>query len=406
MWTPPVSGHLRIAAELAHSSPRPMTAKEAYVNLTNFAGQNWLITPAALAFGEPPPDTIREQLWLLVLTGVVTANLEGNSTSNWLNANLSFLPDMAGPSGSGPLNWAISQYGIQRPAGQNYATGFTVDEWAPFVSLSGLYDQAQSIDAGYAISVWRPNHFGAGTDAFTNAPVGSIFTGVNVDVRVRDTDAWILSLGYNITLRGRIVFTKTPIALFESNFESTTAGQSPSTVEAVGTATFNGPNKVMSPTFPHTGNWLRIGPSSQAGAMFNGIFMNAPNDFGVYTLSAMMFMGSQSSKSYSAESYIGFNTSPGATSSFLTLLFAESNEVLAGGVNPTGCTFPRDQPFPIQVTLNVTPAGAFAQIEVAGAVANFTLNQSAIPFGSISFAQQNAGGDGFYVTDILVTYTA
>jgi hypothetical protein len=117
-------------------------------------------------------------------------------------------------------------------------------------------------------------------------------------------------------------------------------------------------------------------------------------------------MGSQSSKSYSAESYIGFNTSPGATSSFLTLLFAESNEVLAGGVNPTGCTFPRDQPFPIQVTLNVTPAGAFAQIEVAGAVANFTLNQSAIPFGSISFAQQNAGGDGFYVTDILVTYTA
>jgi len=376
------------------------------VNLTNFAGQNWLITPAALAVGEPPPTGIREQTWLLVLTGVVTANLEGNSTSNWLNANLSFLPDMAGPSNSGPLNWAIDQYGIQKPPGQNYGIGFTVDEWAPFVSLSGLYDQAQSIDAGYAVKVWRPNHFATGIDAFTNAPVGQIFTGVNVDVGVRDTDAWILSLGYNITLRGRIVFTKTAVALFESNFESTTANQLPSTVQAVGTAAFNGPNEVISPTFPHTGNWLRIGPASDGGAMFNGILINAPNGLGVYTLSAMMFMSSGSTKTYSAESYVSLNTSAEVNSSFLTLFFTDNNQVLDGRLNPTGCTFPRDQPFPIQVTLRVTAASATAQIEVAGAVANYTLNQNPIPFASVSFAQQNAGGIGFDVTDILVTYTA
>ena len=45
--------------------------------LTDFAGQNWLITPAALAVGENPPANIHEQKFLLVLSGVVIANLEG-----------------------------------------------------------------------------------------------------------------------------------------------------------------------------------------------------------------------------------------------------------------------------------------------------------------------------------------
>ena len=371
------------------------------MNLTNFAGQNWLITPAALAVGEQPPANIHGQKWLLVLTGVVTANLKGDSTSQWLNANLSFLPDMAGPSNSGPLNWAIGQYAIPKPAGQNYTIGFALDEWAPFVSLSAIYDQAQSIDAGYAVNVWRPNHFATGIDAFSNASVGNIFTGVNADVGVRDTDAWILSLGYNITLRGRIVFTKTPIILFESNFESTPANQPPSQTQAVGTAKFNGPNKVISPTFAHTGNWLQIGPLSQAGGEFDGVFINTPTGLGVYTLSAMMFMSSKS-----AESYISFNSSAATNPSFLTLLFANNNQVQDGGLQPTGCTFPRDQPFPIQVTLTVTATSATAQIGVAGTVANYTLHQYPSSFSSISFAQQDPGGSGFAVTDILVTYTA
>ena len=371
------------------------------MNLTNFAGQNWLITPAALAFGEHPPASIHDQKWLLVLTGVVKANLLGNSTSQWLNANLSFLPDMAGPSNSGPLNWAIGQYAIPKPSGQNYTIGFSLDEWAPFVSLSAIYDQNQSIDAGYAVNVWRPNHFATAIDAFSNASVGNIFTGVNADVGVRDTDAWILSLGYNITLRGRIVFTKTPVTLFESNFESTAAGQPPSAVQAVGTAKFNGPNVVISPTFIHTGNWLQIGPLTEAGGMFNGIFIQAPTGPGVYNVSAMMFMSSKS-----AESYIAFNSGDATNPAFLTLLFSDNNQVQDGGLHPTGCTFPRDQPFPVQITLTVTTTSATALIGVAGTVANYTLHQYPSSFSSVSFAHQNPGGSGFDVTDIVVTYTA
>jgi hypothetical protein len=252
------------------------------MSLTNFAGQNWLITPAALAVGEQPPRSIHDQKWLLVLTGVVTANLEGNSTSQWVNANLAFLPDMAGPNNSGPLNWAIGQYGIPRPADQNYTTQFSLDGWAPFVSLSAIYDQAQSIDAGYAVNVWRPNHFATGVDAFSNLPVGNLFTGVNVDVGVRDTDAWILSLGYNITLLGRIVFTKTAIILFESNFATTAANQPPSHNQAVGTSNFNGKISIVPPPSGRGGNWLGVGPFTTEGCEFFGLFTEAPTSPGVY----------------------------------------------------------------------------------------------------------------------------
>jgi hypothetical protein len=367
------------------------------MNLTNFAGQNWLITPAALAFGEQPPASIHDQKWLLVLTGVVTANLEGNSTSQWLNANLSFLPDMAGPANSGPLNWAIGEYAIPKPAGQDYAIAFALDEWAPFVSLSAIFDQNQSIDAGYAVNVWRPNHFATGIDALSGLPVGNIFTGVNVDVGVRDTDAWILSLGYNITLRGRIVFPRTPVILFQSNFESTAAGQPPSTTQAVGTAQFNGPNVVFTPTFAHTGNWLQIGPLGKDGGAFYGEFIETPAIPGVYTVSATMFMGSKS-----GESYISFITGD-PQSEFLTLNFGNDNQVTDIDLQPTGCTFPRDQPFPVQITITVTTTSTTAQIAVAGTVGSYPLAAPPTSFNAITFAPEEGGPVD--VTDILVTYT-
>lgn len=186
--------------------------------LTDFAGQNWLITPAALAVGEQAPKKIHDQKWLLVLSGVVIANQRGDNSGSWNHQTVSFMPDMAGPDDptatSGPLNWAINQYSIPRPpgvVGQDYWVRFSLEEWSPFVSLGSVFDQAQSINAGFAVDDWRPNHFNVGTDAFTNQPVNNIFTGVNTDLAVSDSDAWIYRLGYNITLLGKIVFVKVPI---------------------------------------------------------------------------------------------------------------------------------------------------------------------------------------------------
>jgi hypothetical protein len=181
--------------------------------------QNWLITPAALAFAERPPASILDQKWLLVLTGTVNANQPGGGPGGWTDATLSFSPGMTGPNK--PLTWAILKYGIPVPGPSNYAIGFAVDEdeCAPFVSLTEIQYLVQTldvdqdvfpqIDAGYGVSGCQVT-FNTGTDAFFKTQVENIFTGVNVNVSVRNADAQIVSLGYNITLRGRIVFTLTP----------------------------------------------------------------------------------------------------------------------------------------------------------------------------------------------------
>jgi hypothetical protein len=51
-------------------------------NLSDFAGQNSLITLAALAIGEAPPHSIRDQKWLLILSGVVLANQRGDNSGH------------------------------------------------------------------------------------------------------------------------------------------------------------------------------------------------------------------------------------------------------------------------------------------------------------------------------------
>ena len=186
--------------------------------LTDFAGQNWLITPAALAVGENPPKDIRDQKWLLVLSGVVISNFKGDNSGGWNQQTVSFIPDMAGTddptSTSGPLNWVISQYNIPRPpgtVGTQYLIRFSLEEWSPFVTLGSIFDQAQSINAGFAVNDWRPNPFDSGTDAVTGQTVNNIFTGVVADIAVSDSDAWLYRLNYNITLLGKIVFIKPPV---------------------------------------------------------------------------------------------------------------------------------------------------------------------------------------------------
>src|SRR6202020_2323775 len=102
--------------------------------------QNGLIVPAALAVGQAPPKSITEQKWLLVLSGVVIADQRGDNSGGWNQQTVSFEADMGVPGAtSGPLNWAIGQYGIPRPtgvAGRDYLVRFALDEWSPFVSLS------------------------------------------------------------------------------------------------------------------------------------------------------------------------------------------------------------------------------------------------------------------------------
>ncbi len=176
---------------------------------SSFAGQNWLITPAATAVGAPAPTRIQDQTWQLVLSGVAIIDLKGATASEWRRETVWLQPDL-----TGPLQYAIARYSIPTPPGAdglNFSTRFQVEQWAPFAALSSVFNQHESVNSGFAVDVWRPNHFETMRDAFSNAMLDKIFTGLQVDVAVRDSDAWIHRISYEITLMGKIVFS--PISI-------------------------------------------------------------------------------------------------------------------------------------------------------------------------------------------------
>jgi hypothetical protein len=172
---------------------------------SSFAGQNWLITPAATAVGAAAPSQIEDQTWLLVLSGVAIVDLKGVTPSEWRRETVLLRPEL-----TGPLRYAIDRYAISTPSGDEgytYTTELQVEQWAPFAALSSVLNQHESINSGFAVDLWRPNPFVTKTDAFSGVPLDRLFTGIQVDVAVRDSDAWIHRVSYHITLLGKIVFT-------------------------------------------------------------------------------------------------------------------------------------------------------------------------------------------------------
>jgi hypothetical protein len=177
--------------------------------ITEFAGQNWLITPAALAVGERQPTSIKDQKWLLTLTGVAMVNLTPNG-GNTIRETLQILPDM-----DGPLKFAINRFSVPVPTNPHYIIKgltkitplFQLEEWSPFASLGSIFDKNESINAGFAVDFWRESPF-LTLSANGLPDIKQIFQGIRVDVAVQDKDAVLHRVNYHISLLGKIVFAK------------------------------------------------------------------------------------------------------------------------------------------------------------------------------------------------------
>ena len=127
----------------------------------------------------------------------------------------------------------------------------------------------------------------------------------------------------------------------ESNFESTTANQPRSQVQAVGTATFNGSKFSSSLQHFRTRQLVANWPALTSRGTVQRILIKIPTGVGVYTLSAMIFMSSKS-----AESYINFNSSAETNPSFLTLLFREQQPGPGWRPQPHGLHIPTRSALP------------------------------------------------------------
>jgi len=182
-----------------------------------FDGQNWLITPAALAVNQAPPKTISDQEWLLVLSGVAIINLQGTLPDDWLHQTVTIGLDPLGKSGidlNSPLQYAVSRWAIPvpPPAPLVYTLGFSLVEWAPFAGLNSVFEKnTGSVDAGFAVNAWRPTPFELDAIDIHNNPVSNLFQGIDVDLAVRNKNATLYRVGYNITLLGKIVSSRSDL---------------------------------------------------------------------------------------------------------------------------------------------------------------------------------------------------
>ena len=86
---------------------------------------------------------------------------------------------------------------------------WTVFVTMPYVAVSSAFDRSSGVaDFGFAIDAWRPNPYFSATDV-NDVPVSNIFTGIDADVAVRNTNATMHRVSYHITIIGRIAFLLT-----------------------------------------------------------------------------------------------------------------------------------------------------------------------------------------------------
>ncbi len=166
---------------------------------SSFAGQNWLVVPVETAVSQTPPRSVRDQRFMIVLSGVANIDLQGNS-SQWLRETVLLQPNLF-PA----LDHLVQQYAVPLPT-VGHRLWFQVEQWVPHATPSSTFNKSHSVNSGFAVDLWRPNRFATDTDAETGAALDKLFNGIQVDVAVSDSDAFFYRLSYHITLVGRIRF--------------------------------------------------------------------------------------------------------------------------------------------------------------------------------------------------------
>lgn len=145
-----------------------------------FAGRHNMFVPIERVTQPPNPPTTPYR-GFVVLSGVAIINFKGNSVSQWRRERFQLWlnDDLRAAIGKAP--WAA-------PPGTSW--WFHVEQWAPFATVNARHNLQVA------------NNDGSAADSFgLDAARGAV---LNVDVAVRDTDAVILRLGYELNLYGRL----------------------------------------------------------------------------------------------------------------------------------------------------------------------------------------------------------
>jgi hypothetical protein len=166
------------------------------LDTAEFDGENFVITPVS-----SPNAQTNTQTWLVVLSGVAVLK----TTANYTGYTIIINPDV-----TGPINYAIANYGAPQPLPRSQLF-LQLEQWAPYMAVGSIFDEAQSTDAGFDINTWRNNPFLTIQDETTGLELNQIFTGMQVDITARQPGTMIFRVPYNFTLIARIAYYLNPI---------------------------------------------------------------------------------------------------------------------------------------------------------------------------------------------------
>jgi len=202
--------------------------------------------------------------------------------------------------------------------------------------------------------------------------------------------------------------------LFQSNFDQTPIGQPPAHTQTVGTANVAGPPGsvvVVASPVQTGGRWVQITRPNDPVTIvaFQGNFAQFAGD-GSYTFDATLFI--PSGKAVPSVQFEQFNQ-PALNSfnGFMHLDFLTNGTVrIDDRADAVFGTFPHDQPFIAQVTLNINAAST-AHIVLAGAGASGEKDYAiqtpfigmARQFGAIRLWMGTPQSGPFAATNIVVT---
>ena len=201
--------------------------------------------------------------------------------------------------------------------------------------------------------------------------------------------------------------------LFRSNFDATPVGQPPAVNQSVGTANVFGPAGgvvVIAPPVSPSGKWIQINRPNNPAVVVGMQGKMIKSGDGVYTFSSTMFMPAGA-----GVATIQFERSingPSDLGAFLHLDLMPDNTVRVDDDDATKFgSFQRNQPFVVQVTLNIAATASTAHIALGGATASGEkdvtitgpFQSQSRDFGAIRIWQGFPHVGGFDATNIAVT---
>ncbi len=167
--------------------------------------------------------------------------------------------------------------------------------------------------------------------------------------------------------------------VFQSNFDAMPKNQPPASAQQVGSSAIHGSVIVILPPVTPSGKWVEISrPSADSNiAGFQGNFP-AMGGEGEYTFSATVFMPAGSG--VATIQFERFGQPVSDVASFLHLDLMPDNKVRIDDDDASKFgSFPRDQPFVVQVTLSITPASTTAHVVLSGAGASGAADRTVPP---------------------------